>query len=264
MKTEPRVAVVLLFLFAFCFIPERLLGQPVVAGVEIMGVTSPSSQTGTPQPAWGTASPTVKVIKAQSFTGVTSFTQYVVSAANLTRYPAVAGGAGFEAGVELPAGAHIVEFELEACDTNSGASVSAFLFRTASPAAGNILLASVDSTDPATPGCARFDTNIENLNQFVDNQNNMYTARVILTGPDASTSFAGVRIYYKLRVSPAPPAQTFLDVPPSHLFYQYIEALAASGITAGCGGGNYCPDASMTRGQMAVFLARALGLHFPN
>jgi hypothetical protein len=36
----------------------------------------------------------------------------------------------------------------------------------------------------------------------------------------------------------------------------------ASGITAGCGGGNYCPDAPLTRGQMAVFLSKGLGLHF--
>jgi hypothetical protein len=35
-----------------------------------------------------------------------------------------------------------------------------------------------------------------------------------------------------------------------------------SGITAGCGGGNYCLDAALTRGQMAVFLSKALGLHF--
>ena len=39
-----------------------------------------------------------------------------------------------------------------------------------------------------------------------------------------------------------------------------IEALAASGITSGCGGTSYCPDNPVTRGQMAAFLVRALGL----
>jgi hypothetical protein len=72
----------------------------------------------------------------------------------------------------------------------------------------------------------------------------------------------GMRLYYKLQVSPAPATATFLDVPTGHLFFQYVEALAASGITAGCGGGNYCPDAPLTRGQMAVFLSKALGLHW--
>jgi hypothetical protein len=53
-------------------------------------------------------------------------------------------------------------------------------------------------------------------------------------------------------------------VPTSHPFFQYIEALAGSGITGGCGNGNYCPDNPVTRGQMAVFLAKALGLNFPD
>ena len=58
-------------------------------------------------------------------------------------------------------------------------------------------------------------------------------------------------------------APTFGDVPETHPFSRFIEALAASGITGGCGdGSNYCPNAPLTRGQMAVFLAKALGLHW--
>ena len=63
-------------------------------------------------------------------------------------------------------------------------------------------------------------------------------------------------------MSPAPASATFGDVPTSHLFFRLVEALVDAGITAGCGGGNYCPDAPVTRGQMALFLSRALGLHF--
>ena len=77
--------------------------------------------------------------------------------------------------------------------------------------------------------------------------------------------FGFVEIWWRRVVSDAPATPTFGDVPPSHQFYQFIEALAASGITGGCGdGSNYCPDAALTRGQMAVFLAKALGLHWPN
>jgi S-layer homology domain len=36
----------------------------------------------------------------------------------------------------------------------------------------------------------------------------------------------------------------------------------AAGITAGCGGGRFSVDDPITRGQMAVFLSLALGLHF--
>ena len=49
----------------------------------------------------------------------------------------------------------------------------------------------------------------------------------------------------------------FLDVPGSHLFHDFIEAIFRSGITAGCGGGAYCPNAPVTRAQMAVFLLKA-------
>jgi hypothetical protein len=50
----------------------------------------------------------------------------------------------------------------------------------------------------------------------------------------------------------------------SHPYHRFIEALAAAGISGGCGGGLYCVDNPITRGEMAVFLAAALGLHFPN
>jgi len=78
-----------------------------------------------------------------------------------------------------------------------------------------------------------------------------------------ATSLRAVEIRWLRRVHPAPTVATFNDVPTNHPFFQFVEALADSGITVGCGGGNYCPDAPLTRGQMAVFLAKALGLHWP-
>jgi uncharacterized repeat protein (TIGR01451 family) len=51
----------------------------------------------------------------------------------------------------------------------------------------------------------------------------------------------------------------FLDAPPENLFHDDVNKVARAGITAGCGGGNYCPDATVTRAQMAVFLLK--GLH---
>jgi len=52
------------------------------------------------------------------------------------------------------------------------------------------------------------------------------------------------------------PSYTFYDVPPSSPYYNFIYLIAKNGITAGCGNGNFCPDASVTRAQMAVFLLR--------
>ncbi len=53
----------------------------------------------------------------------------------------------------------------------------------------------------------------------------------------------------------------FPDVPDSNIFHNDINAIAAAGVTTGCGGGNYCPSAFVTREQMAAFMNRlgALG-----
>ena len=83
------------------------------------------------------------------------------------------------------------------------------------------------------------------------------------TSPDFQF-FAWVEIHWHRTVSPPPASPSFTDVPTTDLGYQYIEALKASGITGGCGNGTtFCPDASLTRRQMAIFLAKALGLHWP-
>lgn len=45
---------------------------------------------------------------------------------------------------------------------------------------------------------------------------------------------------------------------PTHWAYPYIYAIYTEGITTGCGNNNYCPYDSVTRGQMAAFIIRAL------
>ena len=51
---------------------------------------------------------------------------------------------------------------------------------------------------------------------------------------------------------------SFPDVPVSDGAYRFVETLLHNGITAGCGGGNFCPTSNVTRWQMAVFLATSL------
>ena len=51
-------------------------------------------------------------------------------------------------------------------------------------------------------------------------------------------------------------AGIFGDVQCPSTFANWIEQLAAEQITGGCGGGNYCPSANNTRGQMAVFVGK--------
>jgi hypothetical protein len=53
--------------------------------------------------------------------------------------------------------------------------------------------------------------------------------------------------------------QRFADVPIDHQFWAYIEAMYNSGVTTGCGVSPliFCPDNTVTRASMAVFLLRA-------
>lgn len=83
------------------------------------------------------------------------------------------------------------------------------------------------------------------------------------TSTDGRVRLRQIALIWKRQVTPAPGTARFTDVPVGHPMHRFVEALAASGITGGCGGGLYCPDAPVSRGQMAVFLSAALGLHWP-
>lgn len=96
----------------------------------------------------------------------------------------------------------------------------------------------------------------------LDGDGNLDNVAYSLSIGVVNAAFGGVRIFWNRQVSPPPGTATFADVSTSHPFFQVIEALVASGITAGCGSGNFCPDANVTRKQMAAFLAKALGLHW--
>jgi hypothetical protein len=54
-------------------------------------------------------------------------------------------------------------------------------------------------------------------------------------------------------------SHSFTDVPDSNTFHTQIGRVKGAGITAGCTATTYCPDANVTRGQMAAFLARTGG-----
>ncbi|HEY2798181.1 MAG TPA: S-layer homology domain-containing protein [Thermoanaerobaculia bacterium] len=81
---------------------------------------------------------------------------------------------------------------------------------------------------------------------------------------DANVSRAEMAVFLlKGRFGPfhAPPPATgtvFADVHPGDFAADWIEELAALGVTGGCGGGDYCPDDPVTRAQMAVFLLKTL------
>ena len=56
------------------------------------------------------------------------------------------------------------------------------------------------------------------------------------------------------------PPNLFTDVPETSPFCPWIEELARRGVVTGCEAGRYCPSASVTREQMAVFLSGTFAL----
>ena len=169
------------------------------------------------------------------------------------------GNPWFEAALHLPAGAIVSALELTACDTNATSSISVYFI--APLKAGGFASLPGGATVTSNTGCQI--VSAPAFSWTVNNDTTSYAVEVNFNGAADNTEILeSVRVGYKLQVSPAPGTATFGDVPTTHLFFQYVEALAAAGITSGCGGGNFCPDAAVTRGQMAVFLAKALGLHW--
>lgn len=216
-------------------------------------------------PSWGTSSESAIVIGAANFDRTIAFGGQSNLTGNFERYCNVAN-CNAASSVQLPNGALITAFAVDACDTSATHVVDFTLWRRSVTGTKTQIGGLGTTGTTQTPGCATF---IQPLTtpEPVNNQQNSYVAEVVMTVSTGSEArFGAFRVHYRLQVSPPPGSATFTDVPTNHPFFQFIEALAASGITSGCSASppQYCPDATLTRGQMAVFLARALGLHFPN
>ena len=161
--------------------------------------------------------------------------------------------------VHLPAGAHLEYVRVIMYDDTTSSTPSMGMYE-------NDLYGPRTSIVGLTPSASSVG------NRYVDfavdyTVHNASTSLLVLAILNQSGSLYeglyGMTFWMHLQVSPAPATATFNDVPTGYWAFRYIEALAASGITAGCGGGNFCPDQPLTRAQMAVFLAKALGLHWP-
>ena len=50
----------------------------------------------------------------------------------------------------------------------------------------------------------------------------------------------------------------FTDVPPDNPFCRHVHYIYATNVTTGCEPGKFCPDANVTRAQMALFVSRAM------
>ena len=235
---------------------KRTLGVVCAGGfLLIAGVAGLSAQAA---PSYGVASESSFVLSVWQMETREPGIAWAINFTNTYRY--LTSASVFLGSARLPQGALLTSIELEACDTAPAGQVSATLFRATSGAPA--VLSSVFTGSAAVPGCSRFTADVL-PGEVVDNDANVYLIGVDNTPFDGTATIAAVRVFYRLQVSPAPGTATFNDVPTSDPAFQFIEALVASGVTAGCGSGNFCPDAPLTRRQMAVFLSKVLGLHWP-
>ncbi len=74
--------------------------------------------------------------------------------------------------------------------------------------------------------------------------------RVVLTAATDDSRCFRVRGHGRAQVD-------FADVPPDDLFHEDVAEVGRRGITAGCGGGLFCPDVPVRRDQTAVLLMKA-------
>lgn len=230
----------------------------IVCNAVLIGLMSSVVSAQQSVPAYGVDSLSVDVVNPWEMELTTAGNDWV-NLSNGYRYIS-SGPGGLIGVVDVPQGASILTLELEACDTSALGEVTVNLFRYS--VGGSVVLAGAATGFVATQGCGRYSITPPTP-ETVDNVTYRYLVTAVNSPGDGSTSIGAIRIFYQRQVSPAPGSATFNDVPTSDPAFQYIEALVASGITAGCGSGSYCPDAPLTRRQMAVFIAKALGLHWP-
>lgn len=165
--------------------------------------------------------------------------------------------------VRVPTGAIIEQLELIGCDYSTSHEIRFYMFGFSGNNGLGIGADTIGSTsDAAAPGCATFRVTL--VPSVTVQSGDVFNFVAWMDAPgDSSLLTYGMRALYRLQISPAPLTATFADVPTTHPFHRVIEAMAAAGITSGCGSGNFCPEATVTRKQMAAFLAGALGLHYP-
>lgn len=200
---------------------------------------------------------TVTVIPATSFT---SDDHYVTDYGSLSRYfPFADSHRLYYAGLsQIPSGAIIDFVGLECASTGVGElTVTPFYMDQHSGTTSGIIAL------PNTPHSFDTDYNQDPIGFQLERNVHNAIGIVVDQAPNTEPLFGWVEIWWRRTVSPAPENPSFADVPPTDFGYQYIEALKASGITGGCGDGTvFCPDATLTRRQMAIFLAKALGLRW--
>jgi hypothetical protein len=212
------------------------------------------------EPKWGTNNIEVVNVHSYEFQANTS-SNLIMDDGNGYRYFGDEAVPYMAAPVRLPSGALLSDIFVSHCSANDGDLVLGLYDngQGGQGGGGGTLIAGPLLT---THGCGV--SHMTAPYTYATNLGHPLYVVVFFAGgqTDGSARFNNFSVTYTRQVSPPPAQASFGDVPTSDFGFQYVEALAASGITGGCGSGNYCPDSPVTRRQMAIFLAKALGLHW--
>lgn len=238
--------------------PARGGTAQALAGLKLVPTTRQAPD------AFGTQSETVTTIAATSFTPQSDwiaggYPAYYTDLNSMSRYSDINLDMKYYHGLSIPAGAVIDYIGLETANDTDGV-LGVALYQTVLNGV-KTLITGLSSTVHNWG----VDFNASPIGfQLSSNAGNQLVLEVE-NAPNANYQYFGwVEVWWHRTVSPAPASASFVDVPTTSPIFPFVEALKASGITAGCDATHYCPNNALTRGQMAVFLATALGLHWPN
>ena len=258
-------ACVFTMLFGLC-----LFAMPITTQAQELASHPPAPNAseialrGVPQVAFGTTSYTVVPVGAYAFQPFRQTGSVTGVNDDGNGYSWITGGALplLVADVQIPSGAIVDYIGLHYCDNTASGSFNMTLYDLKED--GEFSTVSYLNF-PDHSGCFFY------YNQTPANYtwgaNSKHLANLYLWQYDVydgTIKFRGAEVWYRLQVSPAPSTATFSDVPVGAPFFQEIEALADSGITSGFQDGTFRPNQYVSRAAVAAWLAKALGLHWPN
>lgn len=216
-------------------------------------------------PDFGLPAPKTYTVLASEF--VPASNDVIMKSAVLSRYPEfpLGNSGSIYAPVHLPDGTRVIGYELQYCRSEASPGIIMGGLDERCETESECYIAptglGVDTTVTGDQvGCFR--SLVWDGRPAVDNMRKLYYADLQFTAKDGAMSIMAFRVYYRNATPPRPVSPTFSDVPASDPGFPFIEALHAAGLTAGCGGGKFCPDGPVTRRQMAVFLAGAVPLPY--
>ena len=202
-------------------------------------------------------------INQGTWIGATAFTPYDSSTAWVYAAPgmrAITGGSPWmDQVVRLQSGAQLILVRMFYDDLSATGRVHFWLWRNRIEGVSPFTFTQL-ATAASPAGTSRYSSVFTNLNETIRNQQNIYHIR--FRSDNINARFAGIRLFWHRQIRAGLP-NPFSDIGflPAE-FQNSITSLADSGITTGTTPTTYSPSAPVTRAQMAVFLARAMGLYW--